>query len=168
MQINGIEAAVHLGYHRSLCKQNFHLRRLNQAWDERVAQLAQEPNSLLVYVSCIPLTQGELTISPLQTITAQLKEDEQRRREEYKALLGNRFLLIKPEPANQVLDGLPGLIRELDSYPNPRGVQLLAYGEYEELCVKDCFEQLKRHFPIPTEQKPRVLSALCLSQNQLI
>lgn len=106
--------------------------RLREAWDQRVNSLAENPNSVLFYYSCVnnpPLTlsQGD------KDNIAQLGEYDQTRIDRYSEILGDRFINMRRTEEPDAVE--LRILMERGMIYDWRATQLYSYGEIYEGCV---------------------------------
>jgi hypothetical protein len=155
IEITQIDALIHPDYLLMGRIQGITLhprqQELREAWDQRVLDIANNPNSAMLYFSCLNNPSYPRELLPDDSNIDELIEFDRMRMNRYADILGRRFIGLErtnlPDQKN-VTEGLAkrGL--------NCKGshVDLYSYGELYEACVMAWNKGVKLALGIPDER----------------
>lgn len=151
--ITQIDILIHPDYHQLWDNSNPNHKPFRRRWDNRVATLANKPNTVLFYFPAVPekLKSSPYPEYPLLQSAQELYEYECTRRQNYARLLGNRFFWFSP--TWPITDKPAKNLQERNLRYNPQKMQLYAYGEYRHLCVNDWLNYIGKQLGIPLRQQ---------------
>ncbi|HUQ85846.1 MAG TPA: hypothetical protein VM077_05995 [Candidatus Limnocylindrales bacterium] len=117
---------------------------LRAAWSQRTSEIALRENSLLIYVSALQAKDLRKPRSYLKGI----KKDDVSRISDWRKMLGDRLIVFPKEPS-VTRTVLADTFNQRGYSLDQENAILVAYGEYEELCVKGESELFQDSLGIP-------------------
>ncbi len=159
--IKEINLIVHPGWAQTSRSADHPIRQeLAKGWNERVDYIQANTSSVLVYVTML----DKLTLFRGLTKTGGLPqrcEDDIKRIRQYSSQLHDRLILLSDPDAPNRIFHTPGIL-EKRGLKVDTDVQVLAFGEYTDLCVKNWGEDLTGALEL-NPQRLRILGNLSFS-----
>src|SRR5690349_4877112 len=136
--------------------------RLNELWYERARAIKDRPDAALVYRSWLSKSELEGRISGYNPIYL---EQERARINDFREMLGERFILWNEPKHREQFKGLSTVLTEHSAFYRRTETTFDVYGEYHDVCAWGTRESIIQGLGIPREHI-RLVRELSLSQSE--